>query len=165
MDLKRMICVLTAVALLLPAIAVASANGSCKDWLGKWCITYFNTATTDNTTDKIHDNVTITTADNSTQTIGKFSYCCLAQGLRQSDSSPVSIVRQTVAQDDPPTIYIPENTYRYYLTADIVDLGPFDPFAQICAVNFYSTTFTTADLPFNCSGGTSSPDPGQEPNE
>ena len=155
---------LLALAFLLAASPGRATQGACKNWIGKWHIYEYNAAT-DNVSDHKYDNITISSIvyDNATghSTIGSFNYCCVATGLRQSDSSPVSIVRQTVAQDDPPTIYIPENTYRYYLTADIVDLGPFDPFAQICAVNFYSTTFTTADLPFNCSGGASSPDQGQ----
>ena len=117
------------------ATTVPLAAATCKDWQHRWTI---KAVDVDNTSRFVYDNITITSADNSTQTIGDFTYSCVAQGTRDSDSTPVSIAMQNVDGTN-------ETFYRYYLLSDLSGIGPFYPYAQINNGDFYKTIFT-ADL-------------------
>ena len=114
--------------------------GSCKDWLGRWAFTYFDIATTGNLTDNMTDNVTITSVNNSTQTVttvsGDYTFTCIATGHLESDNTSFIMFK------------LQGNTfYNYGKLGSISEYDEFayPPYATVQDADFYLTLFS-ADL-------------------
>ena len=109
--------------------------GTCKDWLGQWSFTYYNVATTDNLTDTITDNVTITSVcDDNASCMDNTTWNCIAKGTRKSDSSPIMLFKA-----------VGIDYYSYGLLASIDDWDLFGSYGVINDSDFF-LTFFWADL-------------------
>ena len=105
---------------------VPAAKGACDDWYGEWVVKYYDSYTTDNTTDTVFDNVIISEICHYGTCMDNTTWTCQARGRRASDNQTVMFGKLAAEADF---------NYRYY-----------EKYEPVLGVTLYETIFDSSFL-------------------